>query len=414
MAKKFLTPLGLISLTSDPATGSEGHLYFNNTEDVVKIYRNGSWTNLTTNEEIQDAASSLLDHSNHVNIEATYNDNSNQIILEADLSSAGATGYYGSFYHSSSAIVSASATTQEVVIPINTTAEANGVSIENNISGKPTKIKFANAGVYNIQFSVQLANSNSTIHNATIWLKKNGTNVPSSSGQVTVPEKHGGINGQIIQAWNYVMSLAANDFIEFYFQVENIGVFIETIPAGTTPTTPESPAIIVTAQQITNTLAPGFGGSGSSFYLNDLLDVSIITPENHQLVAFNQETGLWKNLHPEEIDLATLTNLNSGMVSASAAAYASASAYVNDEINALTTSNIEEGSNLYYTELRSLNTASTAFIHNNHTNITATYNSASSQIILSSQQSISLIDGGDSNSLEFSINADGGSSSSVY
>jgi hypothetical protein len=100
--------------------------------------------------------------------------------------------------------------------------------------------------------------------------------------------------------------------------------------------------------------------------------------------------------------------------SASAYAYSSASAYVNDEINALTTSDIEEGSNLYYTELRSLNTASTAFVHNNHTNITATYNSASSQIILSSQQSISLIDGGDSNSLEFSINADGGSSSSVY
>ena len=93
-----------------------------------------SGTTSVDTEAIQDAAAQLLDHSNHVNIEATYDDNNNQIILEADLSSAGATGYYGSFYHSSSAIVSASATTQEVVIPINTTAEANGVSIENNIS----------------------------------------------------------------------------------------------------------------------------------------------------------------------------------------------------------------------------------------------------------------------------------------
>jgi hypothetical protein len=451
MAKRFLTPTGLVSLASDPATGSEGNLYFNNTSDVIKIYRNGAWENLVhTSEEIQDAASGLLDHSNHVNIEATYDDNNNQIILEADLSSVGATGYYGSFYHSSSAIISASATTQEVVIPINTTAEANGVSIQNNISGKPTRIKFANAGVYNIQFSVQLANSNNTIHNATIWLKKNGTNVPSSSGQVTVPEKHGGVNGQIIQAWNYVMSLAANDFIEFYFQVEDIGIFIETIPVGTTPTTPESPAIIVTAQQITNTLAPGFGGSGSSFYLNDLLDVSIISPENHQLVAFNQETGLWKNLHPSEINLATLTNLNSASTSllasastlyipktdqqsiintASAAAVnyvvdsapgaldtlnelaaalnddanfastvigtiasssaaavssavSSASANTVSQINALTTSDIEEGSRLYFTNQRSLTTASTALVHSNHTNITATYNSASNQIIL--------------------------------
>jgi len=47
MAKKFLTPLGLVSLSSDPATGSEGQLYFNTTDDVVKIYSNGVWSELT-------------------------------------------------------------------------------------------------------------------------------------------------------------------------------------------------------------------------------------------------------------------------------------------------------------------------------------------------------------------------------
>jgi hypothetical protein len=47
MAKNFLTPIGLVSLPSDPATGSEGQLYFNTTNDVVKIYSNGSWSELT-------------------------------------------------------------------------------------------------------------------------------------------------------------------------------------------------------------------------------------------------------------------------------------------------------------------------------------------------------------------------------
>jgi hypothetical protein len=47
MAKKFLTPLGLVSLASDPVTGSEGQLYFNTTNDVVKVYANGAWTTLT-------------------------------------------------------------------------------------------------------------------------------------------------------------------------------------------------------------------------------------------------------------------------------------------------------------------------------------------------------------------------------
>jgi hypothetical protein len=47
MAKKFLTPLGLVGLASDPATGSEGQLYFNTTDDVVRVYANGEWTELS-------------------------------------------------------------------------------------------------------------------------------------------------------------------------------------------------------------------------------------------------------------------------------------------------------------------------------------------------------------------------------
>jgi hypothetical protein len=47
MAKKFLTPLGLVGLASDPATGSEGQLYFNTTDDVVRVYANGVWTELS-------------------------------------------------------------------------------------------------------------------------------------------------------------------------------------------------------------------------------------------------------------------------------------------------------------------------------------------------------------------------------
>ena len=47
MAKRFLTPLNLSNLASNPATGSEGDLYFNTTDNVVKIYIDGVWTELT-------------------------------------------------------------------------------------------------------------------------------------------------------------------------------------------------------------------------------------------------------------------------------------------------------------------------------------------------------------------------------
>ena len=47
MSKKFLSGLRLVNLTSDPASGSEGELYFNTTDDVVKLYSNGAWNALT-------------------------------------------------------------------------------------------------------------------------------------------------------------------------------------------------------------------------------------------------------------------------------------------------------------------------------------------------------------------------------
>ena len=86
---------------------------------------------------------------------------------------------------------------------------------------------------------------------------------------------------------------------------------------------------------------------------------------------------------------------------ASTAAYVSASAYTNSQINFLTTSDIEEGSRLYFTNQRAIDAIGgtlgnasaqilqdandnipTLFVHDNHTNITATYNSASNQIVL--------------------------------
>jgi hypothetical protein len=44
MSKKFLTPIGIVNLASDPATGSEGQIYYNSTDDILKIYVNGAWT----------------------------------------------------------------------------------------------------------------------------------------------------------------------------------------------------------------------------------------------------------------------------------------------------------------------------------------------------------------------------------
>lgn len=43
MAKRFLTPVGLVALSSDPATGSTGQMYYNITTSSVKIYNGTAW-----------------------------------------------------------------------------------------------------------------------------------------------------------------------------------------------------------------------------------------------------------------------------------------------------------------------------------------------------------------------------------
>lgn len=56
MSKKFLTPIGLATLASDPATGSEGDMYYNTTSDVPRVYKNGAWEDLAGGIAIYDQA----------------------------------------------------------------------------------------------------------------------------------------------------------------------------------------------------------------------------------------------------------------------------------------------------------------------------------------------------------------------
>lgn len=48
MAKKFLTPIQLTNLTSDPGGGTEGQIYFNTTDKDIKYYAESQWSSITS------------------------------------------------------------------------------------------------------------------------------------------------------------------------------------------------------------------------------------------------------------------------------------------------------------------------------------------------------------------------------
>jgi hypothetical protein len=110
-----------------------------------------------------------------------------------------------------------------------------------------TKVVFGVAGTYNIQFSVQMVSFDGTIDNVTLWFRKNGTDIPYSAGVATVPAIHGGVAGTAIISWNLVDSFNAGDYIQLLFASATGNTVCATYAPGTTPVTPASPSIILTA-----------------------------------------------------------------------------------------------------------------------------------------------------------------------
>ncbi len=107
-------------------------------------------------------------------------------------------------------------------------------------------IQVENAGVYNVQFSVQFVNTSGQIHDTDIWLRKNGVNEPNSNSQFSIPERHGSVDGHLIGALNLFVTLAPNDIIELMWATTNSAATIQYVPAQSSPTRPAAPSAIVT------------------------------------------------------------------------------------------------------------------------------------------------------------------------
>lgn len=103
------------------------------------------------------------------------------------------------------------------------------------------------AGLYNYQFSVQLRNSNTQIHSAWIWLRVNGSDVAGTGSKFDVISSHGGIDGFIIAAANFYVSLNAGDTVEMWAAVDNVAVTFDASPAQTSPfAMPAIPSVVAT------------------------------------------------------------------------------------------------------------------------------------------------------------------------
>jgi hypothetical protein len=86
-----------------------------------------------------------------------------------------------------------------------------------------SQIVVANTGIYNLQFSSQFDKSDSGVDYVDLWLRKNGSDVTSSAGAISL---QGNSPAYMMASWNYVIELIAGDIIELYWASADINMQI--------------------------------------------------------------------------------------------------------------------------------------------------------------------------------------------
>jgi hypothetical protein len=145
---------------------------------------------------------------------------------------------YGNFYDLSNQI--AAVADSAFAMKVSNTDFASGVSIQNN-----TQVRFTNAGVYNIQFSLQIGRSTGTsAETITYWLRKNGANIAATSKSVLLA------GSALVISGNFFQNLTAGDQVELMWSITNPQVYLATTPANATPSRPAIPSLNLSVSQV--------------------------------------------------------------------------------------------------------------------------------------------------------------------
>ena len=139
-------------------------------------------------------------------------------------------------------------TTTAYAITFDTTDYSNGITLSNS-----SRLNVSQAGIYNVQFSVQFKNTTNDTQDVEVWFRKNGTDIAKSNSRFGLaPRKSAGDPSHMIGALNYFVDLAESDYLQLMWRPSDVGVSIEQYAAGTSPTRPAIPSVITTVSFVSN------------------------------------------------------------------------------------------------------------------------------------------------------------------
>jgi hypothetical protein len=154
------------------------------------------------------------------------------------------TAPYGSFSNNTDQTAPSVGSTAVVVY--DTTEESNGVYLSDS-----SRLNVRNAGIYNVQFSLQLVNQDNAAQYADIWFRVNGTDVPRSASRFDIPARKSATDwGHIVGTVNIFLDMNANDYVEIAGTTSSTLIALEHYAADGTIPRPAIPAAIVTVNYI--------------------------------------------------------------------------------------------------------------------------------------------------------------------
>jgi hypothetical protein len=119
-----------------------------------------------------------------------------------------------------------------------------GIRVENT-----DEIWFDQPGQYLVTFTLQVTNRSNAVQEFEVWAGYNGTNYPLSNTRFDIPaRKSGSVWSHIVPAITGIFTVQNPDteYLTIKWWASSTDVFLEHYAAGTSPTRPEIPSVILT------------------------------------------------------------------------------------------------------------------------------------------------------------------------
>jgi len=212
----------------------------NNTPDSSKPISNLALTAI--NDKLKKADTLTL--SNRINLKLNSKDTLSLSNRINNMSLVSPVYDYGSFYDT--AKQAASAVSSATAIKFSFDGLLNNITVMPNTSGNSTKITVLHAGVYMVQYAIQIIKLDVGVDELSLWIRRNGSAYINTNTNFNIS----GSGIKNLLAGNYLVDLGANDYIELYFSVKNISSAATGTTAQTSPSRPATPSAYIILNRV--------------------------------------------------------------------------------------------------------------------------------------------------------------------